>query len=118
MDSVLCTFSCVAVSFCSLGATSGESPADIASKNKLIVTMLPSSPNVTTVYTGTNGILRFLYFNALHMNSLAHLIAKNIRVGIYLYLYTFLQLGYTLFLMSADLLYSRDRKVIVLINFC
>jgi len=49
------------VSFCCLGATRGESPADIASKNKLIVTMLPSSPNVAAVYTGENGILRFIY---------------------------------------------------------
>jgi len=42
------------------GATSGESPADIASKHKIIVTMLPSSPNVAAVYSGKDGILRFM----------------------------------------------------------
>lgn len=42
------------------GATRGESAADIASKNKIVVTMLPSSPNVTAVYSGSDGILRFI----------------------------------------------------------
>ena len=48
--------------FSSLGAISAESAADVASKNKVIVTMLPSSLNVTAVYSGKDGILRFLYF--------------------------------------------------------
>ena len=51
--------------FCPLGAISAESSADVASKNKLIVTMLPSSSNVSAVYSGKDGILRFLYAVAL-----------------------------------------------------
>lgn len=46
--------------FCYSGAAGGESSADVASKNKVIVTMLPSSSNVTAVYTGKDGILRFV----------------------------------------------------------
>ena len=51
--------------FCSQGAISAESAADVASRNKIIVTMLPSSSNVAAVYTGKDGILRFL-FSSLH----------------------------------------------------
>jgi len=50
-----------AAPFCYSGAARGESPADIAAKHKLIVTMLPSSLNVAAVYTGENGILQFSY---------------------------------------------------------
>jgi 3-hydroxyisobutyrate dehydrogenase len=39
------------------GASSGNSPAEIASKVKTIVTMLPSSPHVRDVYSGKQGIL-------------------------------------------------------------
>lgn len=35
-----------------------DSPADVAEKADRIITMLPSSPNVIEVYTGTNGILK------------------------------------------------------------
>lgn len=49
-----------------LGATSAESSAEIASKNKVIVTMLPSSPNVIAAYTGKDGILRFIQSSSLH----------------------------------------------------
>jgi len=50
-------------SFCFPGAIGAESSADVASKNKVIVTMLPSSSNVAAVYTGKDGVLRFLYFS-------------------------------------------------------
>lgn len=40
-----------------LGAKSSESPADLASRTKNIITMLPSSPHVNEVFTAKNGIL-------------------------------------------------------------
>lgn len=39
-----------------LGATSGSSPAEIASKTKRIITMLPSHPHVKEVFTSKDGI--------------------------------------------------------------
>lgn len=35
-----------------------DSPAEVADKADRIITMLPSSPNVMEVYTGSNGILK------------------------------------------------------------
>lgn len=35
-----------------------DNPAEVADKADRIITMLPSSPNVIDVYTGTNGILK------------------------------------------------------------
>lgn len=40
-----------------LGGEVAETPADVAEKVDRIVTMLPSSPNVLEVYTGSHGIL-------------------------------------------------------------
>lgn len=40
-----------------LGAEKGESPADVASKTEIIITMLPNSPHVEQVVAGANGIL-------------------------------------------------------------
>nr|XP_021323726.1 3-hydroxyisobutyrate dehydrogenase a isoform X1 [Danio rerio] len=40
------------------GAQILDSPAEVAEKADRIITMLPSSPNVIEVYTGSNGILR------------------------------------------------------------
>lgn len=36
-----------------------DNPADVAEKADRIITMLPSSPNVIEVYTGSNGILKY-----------------------------------------------------------
>ncbi|PWA15293.1 hypothetical protein CCH79_00008422, partial [Gambusia affinis] len=41
-----------------LGAQVVDSPAYVAEKADRIITMLPSSPNVIEVYTGSNGILK------------------------------------------------------------
>ncbi|KAL7829893.1 hypothetical protein AOLI_G00307780 [Acnodon oligacanthus] len=40
------------------GAQILDSPAEVAEKADRIITMLPSSPNVIEVYTGSNGILK------------------------------------------------------------
>lgn len=36
-----------------------DNPGEVAEKADRIITMLPSSPNVIEVYTGTNGILKY-----------------------------------------------------------
>lgn len=41
-----------------MGAQVMDTPGDVAEKADRIITMLPSSPNVTEVYTGPNGILK------------------------------------------------------------
>ena len=40
-----------------LGAQAADSPADVASKCQVIITMLPNSPQVREVCLGENGIL-------------------------------------------------------------
>jgi 2-hydroxy-3-oxopropionate reductase len=39
------------------GATAGSSPKDVASRNELIITMLPNSPHVKTAVLGKNGVI-------------------------------------------------------------
>jgi len=39
------------------GATAGASPKDVASRNELIITMLPNSPHVKTAVLGKNGVI-------------------------------------------------------------
>lgn len=51
------------------GATVAKSPAEIASKTKTIVTMLPSSPHVQEVYTGKNGIFSAVQSGSLLLDS-------------------------------------------------
>lgn len=51
------------------GAEIADSPAAVASNCKRIVTMLPSSPNVLEVYTGSNGIFSTIQKGTLCMDS-------------------------------------------------
>ena len=44
-----------------LGAKPSVSPADLASRTKHIITMLPSHPHVNEVFTSKNGILSLVY---------------------------------------------------------
>src|SRR5690348_5721681 len=39
------------------GATAGTSPKDVASRNKLIITMLPNSPHVKQAVLGKDGVI-------------------------------------------------------------
>lgn len=51
-----------------------DSPAEVADKADRIITMLPSSPNVTEVYTGSSGILKYvLVTTSMRMNCRADL---------------------------------------------
>lgn len=46
-----------------------DSPAEVADKADRIITMLPSSPNVVEVYTGSSGILKcVLVTTSMRMN--------------------------------------------------
>ncbi|XP_028390830.1 3-hydroxyisobutyrate dehydrogenase, mitochondrial-like [Dendronephthya gigantea] len=51
------------------GADVSENPADIASKTSIIITMLPSSPNVSEVYLGKNGIIETVQEGSLLIDS-------------------------------------------------
>lgn len=55
--------------FKSEGAEVAASPAEVAAASKDIVTMLPSSPHVRSVYTDKNGLLSTLQANSLCMDS-------------------------------------------------
>lgn len=51
-----------------------DSPAEVADKADRIITMLPSSPNVIEVYTGSSGILKcVLVTTSMRMNCGAQL---------------------------------------------
>ena len=62
------------------GAKEGNSPADVASRSTVIITMLPNSPEVREVALGENGII----FGArsgsvfIDMSSIAPLASKEI----------------------------------------
>ena len=43
-----------------MGAKSGCSPADVASKSDIVITMLPNSPHVVSVISGKDGVLEGL----------------------------------------------------------
>jgi len=51
------------------GATVAESPADVAAGSKKIVTMLPSSPHVREVYSGSKGLFQKIQPGTLCMDS-------------------------------------------------
>uniref|UniRef100_A0AAR2KW48 3-hydroxyisobutyrate dehydrogenase n=1 Tax=Pygocentrus nattereri TaxID=42514 RepID=A0AAR2KW48_PYGNA len=51
------------------GAQILDSPAEVAEKADRIITMLPSSPNVIEVYTGSNGILKKIKKGTLLIDS-------------------------------------------------
>jgi 2-hydroxy-3-oxopropionate reductase len=62
------------------GAEAGKSPADVASKCEIIVTMLPNSPHVKEVVLGKNGVIEGAKKGSLvvDMSSIAPLAAKEI----------------------------------------
>ncbi len=47
------------------GATAGRSPADVARQSTVVITMLPDTPDVEAVLTGTDGVLSTLREGAL-----------------------------------------------------
>jgi len=43
-----------------LGAAAASSPADLASKSQVVITMLPTHNEVLSCYTGPDGILKYV----------------------------------------------------------
>jgi 2-hydroxy-3-oxopropionate reductase len=64
----------------SAGAEVGTSPRDVASKAKIIITMLPNSPQVKTVVLGPNGVIEGAEKGALvvDMSSIAPLVSREV----------------------------------------
>jgi len=66
------------------GAEEGKSPADVASKSDLVITMLPNSPQVKEVVLGKNGVIEGAKKGCLvvDMSSIAPLAAKEVAAGL------------------------------------
>jgi 2-hydroxy-3-oxopropionate reductase len=62
------------------GAEKGSSPADVASKTDIVITMLPNSPQVKEVVIGKNGVIEGAKKGCLviDMSSIAPLAAKEV----------------------------------------
>ena len=62
-----------------MGAKSGCSPADVASKSDIVITMLPNSPHVVSVISGKDGVLEGLAAGKLiiDMSSISPVISRK-----------------------------------------
>jgi len=62
------------------GAEVGSSPKDVASKAKIIITMLPNSPQVKAVVLGANGVMEGAEKGSLvvDMSSIAPLVSREV----------------------------------------
>ena len=62
-----------------MGAKSGCSPADVASKSDIVITMLPNSPHVVSVISGKDGVLEGLAAGKLiiDMSSISPAISRK-----------------------------------------
>jgi 2-hydroxy-3-oxopropionate reductase len=62
------------------GATAGESPKDVASRNELIITMLPNSPHVKQAVLGRNGVIEGAKPGSVlvDMSSIAPLVSREV----------------------------------------
>lgn len=62
-----------------MGAKSGCSPADVASKSDIVITMLPNSPHVVSVISGKDGVLEGLASGKLiiDMSSISPVISRK-----------------------------------------
>ena len=62
-----------------MGAESGCSPADVASKSDIVITMLPNSPHVVSVISGKDGVLEGLAAGKLiiDMSSISPVISRK-----------------------------------------
>lgn len=65
-----------------------DSPTEVADKADRIITMLPSSPNVIEVYTGSNGILKCVLVTTsmrrncgAHLNCVFFLLNRKVKKG-------------------------------------
>jgi 2-hydroxy-3-oxopropionate reductase len=66
------------------GAEKGLSPADVAAKTDIVITMLPNSPHVKEVVLGKNGVIEGAKKGCLvvDMSSIAPLAAKEVAAGL------------------------------------
>jgi 2-hydroxy-3-oxopropionate reductase len=66
------------------GATAGTSPKDVASRNQLIVTMLPNSPHVKTAVLGKNGVIEGAEPGSVlvDMSSIAPLASREVAAAL------------------------------------
>lgn len=62
------------------GAEVGISPKDVASKTKIIITMLPNSPQVKTVVLGKDGVIEGAQKGSIvvDMSSIAPLVSREV----------------------------------------
>jgi 2-hydroxy-3-oxopropionate reductase len=62
------------------GAQAGDSPGDVASRSRVVITMLPDSPDVETVVFGENGVAQGIENGALYidMSTIAPATARKI----------------------------------------
>jgi 2-hydroxy-3-oxopropionate reductase len=66
------------------GATAGLSPKDVASRNELIITMLPNSPHVKTAVLGKNGVIEGAEPGSVlvDMSSIAPLASREVAAAL------------------------------------
>jgi 2-hydroxy-3-oxopropionate reductase len=66
------------------GAEVGSSPKDVASKAKIIITMLPNSPQVKAVVLGENGVVEGAQKGSLlvDMSSIAPLVSREVAAAL------------------------------------
>jgi 2-hydroxy-3-oxopropionate reductase len=66
------------------GATAGESPKDVASRNELIITMLPNSPHVKTAVLGKNSVIEGAKPGSVlvDMSSIAPLVSREVAAAL------------------------------------
>ena len=66
------------------GATAGTSPKDVASKNDLIITMLPNSPHVKAAVLGPNGVIEGAKPGSIlvDMSSIAPLASRELAAAL------------------------------------
>ncbi len=65
------------------GAEAGTSPADVASKVEIVISMVPDSPDVEKVYLGENGVLAGAKPGTLlaDMSSISPVVAKKVAAA-------------------------------------
>jgi len=66
------------------GATAGTSPADVASRSSIVITMVPDTPDVELVITGSDGVLAAMQPNSvvIDMSSISPVATKRLAAAV------------------------------------
>jgi 2-hydroxy-3-oxopropionate reductase len=66
------------------GATAGTSPADVASQSSIVITMVPDTPDVELVITGSDGVLAAMQPNSvvIDMSSISPVATKRLAAAV------------------------------------